>query len=225
MIDARRPRGEGPDMDQGMIDRISHVIDLYGRRRSAAEAAGKSEDQIAAYRRGRNEPQFTAVVRLAHGLGISLDWVATGQPPMMLAERAQGVAPPVTAVPMFGMAEPAQGWYRPERTDSELSLGEIVGPYGKAVRAPGPELAPFGITKGKICLFAPNAPVTEGKVVLVEMTDGRWTLREFRGTRDGWYLLRGYLADDQGGYETFTDEVKASQVAMIVGLRAIVEQD
>lgn len=69
--------------------RISAVADLYQSRKSAADAAGISTDQLARYMRGENAPSVMAVVGLAAGKSISLDWLVTGKGQM----RAKLVSP------------------------------------------------------------------------------------------------------------------------------------
>lgn len=64
--------------------RISAVVKRYQSVKLAAESAGKSPDQIAAYRKGENEPSFLVMARLADRASVSLDWLATGEGEMLL---------------------------------------------------------------------------------------------------------------------------------------------
>jgi transcriptional regulator with XRE-family HTH domain len=77
-----------------LLSRISAVLARYPTRRAAAEASGKSTDMLSGYESGRNEPTFGALARLAAGVGVSLDWLASGEGAMMAAERGGGRAAP-----------------------------------------------------------------------------------------------------------------------------------
>jgi transcriptional regulator with XRE-family HTH domain len=59
--------------------RIGEVADLYPNRKSAAEAAGISTDQLARYLRGENQPGLLSMASLLKPHGISLDWLANGE--------------------------------------------------------------------------------------------------------------------------------------------------
>lgn len=59
---------------------ITGVANLYPTRKSAAEAAGISTDQLARYMRGENEPSVTVAARLAAGADVPLDWIVKGIP-------------------------------------------------------------------------------------------------------------------------------------------------
>lgn len=58
--------------------RICYVADLYENRKSAADTAHISTDQLSRYIRGENQPGLLAMAALAKPFGISLDWLATG---------------------------------------------------------------------------------------------------------------------------------------------------
>lgn len=90
---------------QDLESRISQVLDMYPSRASAARACGKSTDMLAAYARGSSHPPFEALVALAVGAGVRLDWLATGEGPMCRdqappdpaarpADQARANAPP-----------------------------------------------------------------------------------------------------------------------------------
>jgi transcriptional regulator with XRE-family HTH domain len=67
--------------------RLAALIDRFPSRQAAARIAGKSDDQIIAYAKGRASPTFETVLRLARSQGISLDWLAGGDGPMMTGLR------------------------------------------------------------------------------------------------------------------------------------------
>lgn len=78
--------------------RLERVADLYPSRKVAAEVAGKSVDMLAAYLKGRIDPPLGAVQRLCADKGISVDWLLTGEGPMMVADR-QLAEPPALPAP------------------------------------------------------------------------------------------------------------------------------
>ncbi len=67
--------------------RLAQVVKFYQSRKSAADAAEISVDQLLAYERGKNEPKFSVLARLAAPVGVSLDWLATGRVPVHTVER------------------------------------------------------------------------------------------------------------------------------------------
>lgn len=76
------PRGAGgaaeSGLSRGFEGRLETVIDLFDTRKSAAEVAGKSVDQLQAYLKGRSAVPFEAIARLCADKGVSLDWLAFG---------------------------------------------------------------------------------------------------------------------------------------------------
>lgn len=77
----------GASYDLQAAQRIRAMIDLYPSRKIAASVAEKSEDSLANYAAGRNEPPFPVIVRLASHVGVSLHWLATGEGPMREGEQ------------------------------------------------------------------------------------------------------------------------------------------
>jgi|GEM_PF-1744656 len=78
MSDVSHVSGSPTDLET----RISTVLNLYPDRTSAAQASGKSTDMLIAYARGTSRAPFDALAGLAAGVGVSLDWLATGEGPM-----------------------------------------------------------------------------------------------------------------------------------------------
>ncbi|WP_198314584.1 helix-turn-helix transcriptional regulator [Chitinibacter sp. GC72] len=68
-----------PILQQEIGTRISATADILGGRKSAAEAAGISEDMLYRYIRGSSKPPLEAMVNLAKAAKIQLDWLATGE--------------------------------------------------------------------------------------------------------------------------------------------------
>jgi hypothetical protein len=70
----------GEDLSLG--ERVMVVADLYENRKSAAQSAGISIDQLFGYIRGENEPRLTRMAALVGPVGVNLEWLATGRGPM-----------------------------------------------------------------------------------------------------------------------------------------------
>jgi len=80
--------------------RISKVVDLFDSKLAAANAAGLSADQFARQLKGLNKPFFENVRRLCLAAGVSLDWLATGQGPMMSRDRVPDSMPAAPIEPL-----------------------------------------------------------------------------------------------------------------------------
>lgn len=85
----------------GIGSRIEAVADRYGSRMSAASYCGISTDTLRRWTKEDVVPSFDAMARLAHGVGVSMDWLATGKGPMLAGtppaigteERRHGAGP------------------------------------------------------------------------------------------------------------------------------------
>lgn len=73
--------------------RISAVANLYKDRKSAADAIGVSTDQLARYMRGENQPTLLGAANMALQVGISVEWLATGEGSMKAGESAPAQHP------------------------------------------------------------------------------------------------------------------------------------
>lgn len=76
-----------PGYDEELGLRISVVVDLYDAKNMAAEAANVTWKQLARYLRGLNQPAFVTLAKLCAPKGVSLDWLATGEGPMLVRDR------------------------------------------------------------------------------------------------------------------------------------------
>lgn len=66
-------------MAPGIGSRIKFASDRIGARKSAAAAAGVSDDMLYRYIRERGAPSFAAMAGLAAAAGVRLEWLATGE--------------------------------------------------------------------------------------------------------------------------------------------------
>jgi len=78
---------------EGIGTRIGAVADILGTRKDAADIGGVSPDTLQRYIRDSTEQSFKPIARMALSAGVSLEWIATGKGPMMVADKAsQGAA-------------------------------------------------------------------------------------------------------------------------------------
>ena len=122
---ARELGSDDPSSKTELGSRIGEVLDLYDSRKSAAQQAGISVDQLPAYVKGVNAPPFRVIARLADGCGVTLDWIATGKGPKY-REARQG-----------GVAEEARALNEAERKldETEAWLSELEIPIDKETRS------------------------------------------------------------------------------------------
>ena len=65
-----------------MSDRIAELRHMRGLSQAAlAKALGLSTSTIAMYEQGRREPSVSVIIALADALGVTIDYLLTGQPP------------------------------------------------------------------------------------------------------------------------------------------------
>ncbi len=65
--------------DSGLNSRIKDAINLFSSKKQASEVAGVTVEQLNRYCKGESTPSFTALSRLAGAVGVSLEWLATGE--------------------------------------------------------------------------------------------------------------------------------------------------
>lgn len=99
--------------EEGLRERISAVVRLYGGRAAAARAAGISPDQLSRYVQGRSSPGFETLARMAAGSGISLDWLWSGSGSMFLADRAELPASSPLPASLTSKAQPSPNQAEP----------------------------------------------------------------------------------------------------------------
>lgn len=76
-----------------LSERIRAVVDSFPSRVTAAEVAQVSPQQIHNLMTGKNNPTLMPIARMAIARGFRLEWVATGDPPMMTPTKRAHVAP------------------------------------------------------------------------------------------------------------------------------------
>lgn len=79
--------------------RIGAVLGLYKTRKHAAVVAGVHVDSLYRYMRGEQSPTFDVMTKLCNHVGVSLQWLATGEPPMLVGNAPSGEAEGSKATP------------------------------------------------------------------------------------------------------------------------------
>jgi len=80
-----------------MGDRIRHVVDMFDRKKDAAEVAGVIPEQLNRWCLAQSEPRFVGISRLALAQDICLNWIATGND---TPTQTNDIDPPSGAKPL-----------------------------------------------------------------------------------------------------------------------------
>ncbi len=75
-----------PCFEIDLGNRIRAVADMYTSRQDAATAAGCSKQSLDKYMKGEQSPTLKTMHMLTSGVGVSLDWLASGRGQMRKAE-------------------------------------------------------------------------------------------------------------------------------------------
>lgn len=84
----KEPARGGAGLAPEVVTRMCMVVDLFDTKSAAAKAARITPEQLSRQLKGLNRPFFDTVLRLCESVGVSLDWLMTGDGPMRAAERA-----------------------------------------------------------------------------------------------------------------------------------------
>lgn len=72
-------------------ERMTKVVSLVGSSEQLARVTGLSSRAIGKYRSGESLPGLGALIAIADATGVSIDWIATGDGPMMRGEATGSV--------------------------------------------------------------------------------------------------------------------------------------
>lgn len=114
-----------PRFEIDLGNRIRAVADMYASRQDAASAAGCSKQSLDKYMKGEQSPTLKTMFMLAKGAGISLDWLATGDGPMLQSGRQYGAAM-ATAEPLAPHDAPRSQTGLQAASDVKDTLGNPV---------------------------------------------------------------------------------------------------
>lgn len=114
-----------PCFEIDLGNRIRVVADMYANRHDAVSAAGCSKQSLDKYMKGEQAPTLKTMFMLASGVGVSLDWLATGDGPMLRSGR-QHVTALATAEPLAHYATSMQQACPQEANQVKDTLGNPV---------------------------------------------------------------------------------------------------
>lgn len=204
------------DVDAGTLpERLAQVREHFRRSMGdMAASVGVERKSWERYEKGGSRPNSDVLMALVEQ-GISPEWLLTGQGAMLadLGGRPGGT------VPVLGMAECGlRGWYQESPTGLYASAPPSVAAAGQgvAVVATGNSMRPAGINPGDMVFCADGPPPQAREAVLVELTDGLLSLKQWGGQRGDWVTLRGWLDADTGAVQMpYGDERRQDQISRI----------
>ena len=209
-----------PDKD-AFTKRLKLAIKLGGGVKAVAGRSGIPAKTLYNYMQEISEPKFITVVRIARAVDVSLDWLATGEPPVHTAQRigefmeATGRS---ASVPVLGFAECGlKGWYQ-ESPMAVFALrpADLADATAFAVIAIGTSMRPAGISPGFLCFCSPAVAPDSGDRVYIERRDGTASIKIYLGRCEIWLHLRGWLEPDQAGrQEPYDEQLRLDQVARL----------
>jgi phage repressor protein C with HTH and peptisase S24 domain len=152
---------------------------------------------------------------------VSLDWLAAGEGPFHTVQRRvdfqeqTGSRPP--GVPVIGLTRGGvEGWYQPGPLSVNATRpGDFFDPQGFAVVAVGESMVPAGIFEGFVCFCAPSVPPSPGDAVYVERAGDVAALKVLNAITGEWLELTGWLAEEAGRREPYTERLLVSDIGRI----------
>lgn len=187
-----------------MYDRLG----IRGGRVRASDISGRNADTITKWGKGEGLTQFLALAAIAAETNVSLDWLAFGHRP---------------PIPVKGLAECGiAGWYQeaplsllataPETLDMDQETVAVV--------AVGDSMRPAGISPGDVVFCQPGAP-QDGSSVLVELMDGKVSIKRWAGRQGDWVMLQGWLAPEDGVQMPYDDKRREDQLRRVLVVSAV----
>lgn len=122
--------------------RLTRVLDRLGTRRNAATVADRSVDQLAKYEKGIVEPPFSGIARLCLKAGVRMEWLATGEEPMLASDLPM-LKEPETAPYKDSVPAPGGPMDREMNllTDAIRIAGEVLTRFGLRERTTATQFA------------------------------------------------------------------------------------
>ena len=108
-----------PCFEIDLGNRIRAVADMYTIRQDAATAAGCSKQSLDKYMKGEQSPTLKTMHMLTSGVGVSLDWLASGRGQMRKAEP--------TLAPHDAVAEPRMLYDAISHQGAQQSVKDTLG--------------------------------------------------------------------------------------------------
>lgn len=197
-------------MDSHFIHRIESLVRDAGGQSALARKTGLSLGAVQRYLKG-GEPTRGALMRLAEGCHVSLQWLMTGD------AAEQGHTTQQKEIPVFGFAECGlQGWHNevPYRVSTALDWPD---PDLFAVIAAGHSMAPEGIHPGYICIVSPATRPQKSDAVLIRRKDGTATIKLYQKEDKDWLYVTGWLDPARPGLaqEPYRDQIRRDTVEQL----------
>lgn len=167
-------------------------------------------------------PSLDDMAALSRVLGVSLDWLRTGEgSPFAVQQDGEMPMPAARAlkpIPMVGLAScGVEGWNKPMSIAINASP-IVLGERAVAVVAAGESMVPAGIASGQICYCDPDQQVLEGDAVYIVRRDSMATIKLYlgEGERAGWVRLQGWLdPTPQGVRRPFFVDMPRAEIVQI----------
>ncbi|OKH89620.1 hypothetical protein [Thalassospira sp. TSL5-1] len=83
-----------PVLSPALGERIRHVVDMFDRKKDAAEVAGVIPEQLNRWCQAKSEPRFIGIARLAKAKAVRLEWIVTGEGPVYIHAGQSLSSPP-----------------------------------------------------------------------------------------------------------------------------------
>ncbi|WP_429885343.1 helix-turn-helix domain-containing protein [Geoalkalibacter halelectricus] len=115
----------------GLRERLAQVVDLAESAEQLARDTGLSSRVIGKYKSGESLPGLGALAAISAATGVSIDWIATGEGPML---RAQG-GEEESDIPLDGeiymqvteaVLRVVENYDRPPRADVLIELIRLI---------------------------------------------------------------------------------------------------
>ncbi len=166
-------------------------------------------------------PSVDDMLAMSQKLGITLEWLRTGEGSPTEPRGADPVdnrRAALKPVPMVGLAScGVEGWNKPMSIAVNASP-IVLGDNTVAVVAAGESMVPAGIASGQLCYCDPDQPVLAGDAVYIVRRDNMATIKLYlgEGERAGWIRLQGWLDPDTIGLrKPFYVDLLESEIVLI----------
>lgn len=151
-VSASKEAAEGIDL--ALAGRMAKLIGLFEPHENVERIAKRSDEALRKYAKGKTRVAFEPAARLALAKGVSLEWLATGEEPMLLAERPEP-APALSGTEeidqlagaiFFAVRKAYRGMEMP--LDDDELFDQARRAYAKTARPGLSEAERIGIAKG-----------------------------------------------------------------------------
>ena len=174
-----------------LAERVRAALDEKGASQAdLARAAGVKSPSVSSWLSGETKQlKGPSLVKAAAFLGVSEAWLSEGKGPRRLAERAKqedeaeaelepaGRPRFMRRIPVVGTAKLGDDGYFERIEGDGWITGYTDDQDAFALRVKGDSMHP-AIRHGHFVVVAPNSVCTPGEYVVIELTDGRKTVKE-----------------------------------------------